>query len=57
MTMKEWKESSLYRPKPMAPEEAALLQEMLAGIESVRPSETADKKQSPDPAAEAAQAG
>ena len=57
MTMKEWKTSSLYRPQPMAPEEAALMKEVLAGIESVRPSGPADRKKTPEPAAEAVQAG
>ncbi len=56
MTMKEWKESSLYRPRPMAPEETALMKEMLAGIESARPPQTADQERPTEPAADAAQA-
>ncbi len=57
MTMKEWKKSSLYRPRPIAPEDAALMEEMLAGIRSVRPSGPVDEEKPRKPAAEAAQAG
>jgi len=55
MTMKEWKKSSLYRPRAATPEELRLLQEMLGSIGTDRPKKTASGEPPADPAIETIQ--
>lgn len=57
MTMTEWKKSSLYRPRPITPEEEVLMSKALASIGSVRPPSSAGEKRLQEPATGAAQAG